>query len=212
MRKAALGILPGLAMTSAAKVQQLTSLIKSGSPAERRARSRCSERSEPPNHATRSASTSTNCRRPDRAGASGRSRRGGAGRCAPALTAASTHSARQGRGHADAWPCVTRCAPAETPGAERGGLHEPGSRVHPLPLVRRHGRERGAEPLEDRRDPVARPAGRGAARAERTDCARVRHGGRLALRCRRYGAILKPKEIRDIVEFLSVMKGSGADK
>jgi quinoprotein glucose dehydrogenase len=35
VRKAALGILPGLAMTSAAKVQQLTALIKGGSPAER---------------------------------------------------------------------------------------------------------------------------------------------------------------------------------
>jgi len=35
VRKAALGILPGLAMTSAAKVQQLTSLIKGGSQAER---------------------------------------------------------------------------------------------------------------------------------------------------------------------------------
>ena len=32
---AALGILPGLAMTSAAKVQQLTSLIRGGSQAER---------------------------------------------------------------------------------------------------------------------------------------------------------------------------------
>jgi glucose/arabinose dehydrogenase/HEAT repeat protein len=35
VRKAALGILPGLAMTSAAKVQQLTSLIKGGTQAER---------------------------------------------------------------------------------------------------------------------------------------------------------------------------------
>jgi quinoprotein glucose dehydrogenase len=35
VRKAALGILPGLAMTSAAKVQQLTALIKGGSQAER---------------------------------------------------------------------------------------------------------------------------------------------------------------------------------
>ena len=35
VRKAALGILPGLAMSSAAKVQQLTSLIKGGSQAER---------------------------------------------------------------------------------------------------------------------------------------------------------------------------------
>ena len=35
VRKAALGILPGLAMSSAAKVQQLSSLIKSGSLAER---------------------------------------------------------------------------------------------------------------------------------------------------------------------------------
>src|SRR4029453_5457277 len=35
VRKAALGILPGLTMTSAAKVQQLTALIKGGSPAER---------------------------------------------------------------------------------------------------------------------------------------------------------------------------------
>src|SRR6185436_5550676 len=35
VRKAALGILPGLAMTSAAKVQQLTSLIKSASLGER---------------------------------------------------------------------------------------------------------------------------------------------------------------------------------
>ena len=49
-----------------------------------------------------------------------------------------------------------------------------------------------------------------AARAERTDCARLRHGWRLADAA--HGAILKPKEIRDIVEFLSVLKGSGADK
>ena len=35
VRKAALGILPGLAMSSAAKVQQLTALIKGGSRAER---------------------------------------------------------------------------------------------------------------------------------------------------------------------------------
>ena len=35
VRKAALGIMPGIAMSSAAKVQQLTSLIKSGSQAER---------------------------------------------------------------------------------------------------------------------------------------------------------------------------------
>ena len=44
VRKAALGILPGLAMSSAAKVQQLTALIKAGRRPGARARSTCSGR------------------------------------------------------------------------------------------------------------------------------------------------------------------------
>ncbi len=182
VRKAALGILPGLAMTSAAKVQQLTSMIKSGSQAERQgalevlgtlktaeSRDALGQYLDELQAGRMAPELQVDLAEAVQADA------------APALTAR-LEAFRKARG-ADTLTLALRDALAHRggrPAWSGGHLLQPGGRVHPLPLVRRDGRERRAESLEDRCNPVPRSARRSASGTERADCARLRHRWRLA--------------------------------
>jgi quinoprotein glucose dehydrogenase len=212
VRKAALGILPGLAMTSAAKVQQLTSLIKNGSQAERQgaldvlgtlrtAQSRealgqyldelQAGRIAPELQLdlVDAAQTDAAPALTDRLEAFRKSK--GADTLTNALRDAlrTGGDARRGAGVIFSTPAAecTRCHSFEGTAANVGpNLSKIGATLSREQLV------------EALLEPSARIApGFGTAGVSPMPP---------------YGAILKLKEIRDIVEFLSVLKGPGADK
>jgi quinoprotein glucose dehydrogenase len=212
VRKAALGILPGLAMTSAAKVQQLTSLIKNGSQAERQgaldvlgtlrtAQSRealgqyldelQAGRIAPELQLdlVDAAQTDAAPALTDRLEAFRKSK--GADTLTNALRDAlrTGGDARRGAGVIFSTPAAecTRCHSFEGTAANVGpNLSKIGATLSREQLV------------EALLEPSARIApGFGTAGVSPMPP---------------YGAILKLKEIRDIVEFLSVLKGPGAEK
>ena len=249
VRKAALGILPGLSMSSAAKVQQSTSLIKNASLAERQGAFevlgtlRTAESREALGQYLDELQAGRLAPELQIDLAEAAQTDG-----APALTARleafrkskrRTVDRRAARGAAHRRRCAAR-----RPGRS-SAIRRPSARG----ATRSKGGERRAEPVEGRRQPDPRPAGRVAARTERADCARLRHGrhhpaqrprivgmlreetpthvvimegtppverriakSEIAERSNPvspmppYGLILKPREIRDIVEFLSVLK------
>jgi quinoprotein glucose dehydrogenase len=212
VRKAALGILPGLAMTSAAKVQQLTSLIKGGSQAERQgalevlgtlktAESRQAlgqyldelqaGRMAPELQVDLVEAVQADAAPPLTARLEAFQKSKGADTLMLALREAlrTGGDARRGAGVIFTNPAAecTRCHSFEGTAANVGpNLSKIGATLSRDQLV---------EALLEPSATIA--AGFGTAGVSPMPP---------------YGAILKPKEIRDIVEFLSILKGPGADK
>jgi quinoprotein glucose dehydrogenase len=212
VRKAALGILPGLAMTAAAKVQQLTSLIKGGSPAERQG-------------ALEVLGTLKTAESREALGQYLDELQ--AGRMAPELQVDLVDAVQ-----ADAAPALTARLEAfrTAKGTEtltlalRDALRTGGDARRGAGVIftnpaaectRCHAFEGTAANVGPNLSNIGATLSRDQlVEALLEPSARIAPGFGTAgvSPMPPYGAILKAKEIRDIVEFLTVLKGSGADK